>query len=108
MSIALSVPALLAIALVFGLPVLAFLLLEQHVASASSQWQRRIFLELPVVTEQLGMLLAAGWSLGAAMSRIADRGAGSVFHRSRRGAGSYAPGFDRGRCTPRVGRSRRC
>ena len=33
-----------------------------------ARWQRRIFLELPVVSEQLGMLLGAGYSLGAALS----------------------------------------
>ena len=33
------------------------------------RWRRRIFLELPVVSEQLGMLLGAGYSLGAALSR---------------------------------------
>ena len=54
-----------------GAPLLAFLVLEQRVASASAQWQRRLFLELPVVSEQLGMLLSAGYSLGAALNRIA-------------------------------------
>jgi tight adherence protein C len=68
-----------AIALVFlaGAPVLAFLLLEQQLSSASSAWKRRLSLELPVVTEQLAMLLAAGYSLGAALNRLAARGHGN-------------------------------
>ena len=32
----------------------AFLVVEQQLAGASARWQRRIFLELPVVAEQLG------------------------------------------------------
>ena len=76
-SIALGAPAPVAILAVFGAPILTFLLLEQQVAAASSAWQRRIFLELPVVAEQLGMLTSAGWSLGAALARIASRGSGA-------------------------------
>lgn len=59
-------------------PLLVFLLLEQQVVSDSEARQRRLFLELPVVAEQLGMLLAAGYSLGAAMHRIAKRGSGVI------------------------------
>jgi Flp pilus assembly protein TadB len=59
-----------------GSPLLAFLVLEQRVASASSRWQRRIFLELPVLAEQLAMLLSAGFSLGSALNRLAQRGHG--------------------------------
>jgi tight adherence protein C len=68
---------LLALAFVLGGPVLAFLVVEQRLAIASARWQRRIFLELPVVAEQLGMLLGAGYSLGAALSRLAGRGSGA-------------------------------
>jgi tight adherence protein C len=57
-------------------PLLAFLVQEQRVASASAQWQRRVFLELPVVAEQLAMLLSAGYSLGSALNRLASRGHG--------------------------------
>ncbi|MEM8705656.1 MAG: type II secretion system F family protein [Actinomycetota bacterium] len=76
-SIAFGAPAPVAILAVLGAPILTFLLLEQQVAAASSAWQRRIFLELPVVAEQLGMLTSAGWSLGAALARIAARGSGA-------------------------------
>lgn len=68
----------IAILIVLGAPILRFLQLEQKVATASADWQRRIFLELPTVAEQLGMLMSAGWSLGAALARIAARGSGAV------------------------------
>ena len=71
-------PPPIAILLVAGAPILRFLQLEQKVASASAGWQRRIFLELPVIAEQLGMLMSAGWSLGAALARISARGSGAV------------------------------
>jgi tight adherence protein C len=66
-----------ALVFVLGGPVLAFLMVEQRLAAASARWQRRTFLELPVVSEQLGMLLGAGYSLGAALSRLATRGTGA-------------------------------
>lgn len=59
-------------------PLLTFLVLEQRVVSASETRQERLFRELPVVAEQLGMLLAAGYSLGAAMHRVAERGNGVI------------------------------
>jgi Flp pilus assembly protein TadB len=57
-------------------PLLAFLVLEQQLAMASDAWKRRVFLELPVVAEQLAMLLSAGYSLGAALNRLSARGHG--------------------------------
>ena len=76
-AMALGTGVAVSLALVAGGPILAFLILEQRVAKASQRWQRRIFLELPVVTEQLGMLLAAGWSLNSALARVSERGAGA-------------------------------
>jgi tight adherence protein C len=70
-------PPAIALLIALGLPLLAFLALEQSVVSASSQWQRRVFLELPVVCEQLATLLNAGYSLGAALNRVAERGSGA-------------------------------
>ncbi|MEZ5176862.1 MAG: type II secretion system F family protein [Acidimicrobiales bacterium] len=72
-----SAPPAPALLLVAGTPLLAFLVIEQQVASRSQRWQRRLFLELPIVSEQIGMLLSAGYSLGGALDRIADRGAGA-------------------------------
>ena len=59
-----------------GVAVLTFLLIEQRVISASEQWQRRMEYELPVVIEQLGMLLSSGYSLGAAINRLSERSKG--------------------------------
>lgn len=71
-------PVPLVLLLVIGAPLLAFLVVEQQLARASVTWQRRLFLEMPVVSEQLGMLLSAGYSLGAALTRLADRTEGAV------------------------------
>lgn len=65
-----------ALACCAGAPVLGFLVAEQQLASASARWQRCLLLELPVVTEHVGMLLGAGYSLGSALSRVAARGRG--------------------------------
>lgn len=69
----------LAVALLFvgGGGLLGFLVVEQQLAAASDRWKRRMFLELPVVSEQLGMLLRAGLSLGAALNRLASRSSGA-------------------------------
>ena len=75
--IAAQPPVPVAAAAIGSAPVAAFGVLEQQVARRSARWQQRIFSELPVVAEQLGMLLGAGWSLGAAVARIAERGNGA-------------------------------
>jgi len=77
-SLAVRPPAVLALLFIFCAPTLAFLLVENQVAKASEAWRRRLFLELPVLSEQLAMLLSAGFSLGAALNRLADRGQGNV------------------------------
>ncbi len=68
-------PAAAVVFLLAG-PLLVFLVLEQRLASASEAWKRRVFLELPVVSEQLAMLLSAGYSLTGALNRLAERGTG--------------------------------
>ena len=85
-------PALGAVVLL-GSPVLAFLVLEQQVAAASQRWQRRLFLELPVVSEQLAMLLSAGFSLGSALNRLAERGQGACAQDLRRVTGRIRQGL---------------
>lgn len=77
-AIAVRPPAVVVILLTLGGMLLAFLLLEQQVTSASERWQRSLHLELPVVAEQVGMLLGAGYSLVGALDRVARRGAGAV------------------------------
>ncbi|MGY6500315.1 MAG: type II secretion system F family protein [Acidimicrobiales bacterium] len=71
-------PGVLAALLVLGSPILAFLVPEQRLAADGVRWQRQVFAELPVVSEQLGMLVSAGYSLGSALDRLAGRGAGAV------------------------------
>ena len=44
-------------------PLLAFLVIEQQLANASDEWKNRTFRELPVVAEQIAMLLGSGYSL---------------------------------------------
>ncbi|MEO6628411.1 MAG: type II secretion system F family protein [Aquihabitans sp.] len=72
-----GLPGPLGLLCILGGPLLAFLLVEQRVASASARWQRRLFLELPVVSEQIAMLLSSGYSLGGALDRISTRGTGA-------------------------------
>jgi Flp pilus assembly protein TadB len=69
-------PLAITLLFVLGGPLLAFLVVEQQLATASERCKRRIFLELPVLSEQLGMLIGAGYSLGAALNRLAGRGHG--------------------------------
>jgi Flp pilus assembly protein TadB len=71
-------PGPLAILLVFGAPLLVFLVIEERLARRSHRWQRDLANEVPIVSEQLAMLLNAGYSLGAALSRLADRGRGCM------------------------------
>jgi tight adherence protein C len=78
LAVALAPPAPIALLFVLGGPLLGFLVPEQQVAAASDAWRRRLTLELPVVAEQLAMLLSAGYSLGAALNRLAARGGGNV------------------------------
>jgi Flp pilus assembly protein TadB len=75
---ALRPPPVAGLILVLAGPLLAFLILEQRLASASARYKQRLFLELPVVAEQLAMLLSAGYSLGAALNRLASRGNGLI------------------------------
>lgn len=75
--VALSPPPVLAVLFLGGAPALVFLLCEHQIATASASWQRRLLLELPVVSEQLGMLLSAGYSVGAAIDRVAGRANGA-------------------------------
>ena len=70
-------PLSIALLLCLGGPALGFLIVEQQLAIQSERRKRRIFLELPVLSEQLGMLIGAGYSLGGALNRLAARGSGA-------------------------------
>lgn len=78
LAMALRLPPLVATAFLLGGPIVAFLVQEQRLAVESQRWQRRIFLELPVVAEQLALLLSAGWSLTAGLNRLANRSQGAT------------------------------
>ena len=53
-----------------------YLAIEQHLSSRNAAWQRRVTLELPIIIEQLGMLLSSGHSLSGSIARIGARGSG--------------------------------
>ena len=71
-----SPPIALSLVLLLGLPLLCALGLEQNLSSKILQRQHKLQAELPVIVEQLGMLLGAGYSLTAGLARLADRGSG--------------------------------
>jgi tight adherence protein C len=75
--VAVPQPAIIGLFTLLAVPTLAFLLQEQRLAAASARWQRRLFLELPVVAEQLSLLLSSGYSLSAAINRTAARSDGA-------------------------------
>lgn len=92
-----GLPLPLATFVLVGLPVLVFLVIEQRLATASTNWQDRLSRELPVVGEQLAMLLGAGYSLSSALNRLAQRGHGAsasdlavVTNRIHQGVGEVA------------------
>lgn len=93
----LGVPTPVVILFLLIAPLLAFLIVEQQLATASDSWKHRTFQELPVVSEQIAMLLGSGYSLGAALQRVSTRGSGViakdlevVTQRIRQGAGEHA------------------
>jgi hypothetical protein len=69
------VPPVVKPLVVAGAPILAFLVVEQRLVRATDRWRRDVSLEMPVIAEQLAMLLNAGYSLGSAIARLAERGA---------------------------------
>ena len=89
-----GLPPTLALVVLVGLPTAAFLVPEQQLATASARYQERLVLELPIVAEQLGMLLSAGYSMGGALGRIAGRGTGVVAADVRRVGDRTRQGLD--------------
>ncbi len=77
LAVAARPPLLVAILFLVGGGLLGFLIVEQQLAAESERRQRQIFLELPIVSEQLAMLLGAGFALGGALNRLAVRGSGA-------------------------------
>ena len=77
-SVTIGLPILFVLLLLLGAPLLVFLMIEQQLANRSDRWQARLNLELPVVAEQMAMLLTAGFSLGGALGRLSSRTQGAV------------------------------
>lgn len=75
-TLAVRPPGIVGLAFLLAGPILTVLILEQRLAKASEGHQRRLFLELPVLAEQLALLLSAGWSLSSALGRLAQRSTG--------------------------------
>jgi Flp pilus assembly protein TadB len=88
--------ATLGLLLVVGGPTLVFLIIEQRVSAASKRWQREIFEQLPILAEQLGLLLGAGYSLGSALNRLAKRDAGACGMDLRRVVARVRQGLSEG------------
>ena len=74
----LGLSASLGLLLLLAAPLGAVVGLEARLAQASARWQQRVCLQLPVVAEQVAMLLSAGFSIGTALARVAHRGRGEV------------------------------
>lgn len=87
-------PLPIAALLTAGAGALAFLLVERQLSAASAQRQERLLRELPVICEQLGMLLRAGYSLGAALDRLARRSSGVCAEDLRHVTGRIRQGLD--------------
>ena len=62
----------------------SYALTEAALVRACRRFEERRTLELPVVAEQLAMLVSAGYSLGSALARIGQRGSGACARDIRR------------------------
>ena len=96
MTAGLRLPTTVGALLIVGSPTLAFLTIEQRVAAASTRWQRELFEQLPILAEQLGLLLGAGFSLGSALNRLAKRGTGACGMDLRRVVSRVRQGLSEG------------
>ncbi len=65
-----------ALGLLVGAPLVWIVATERRLDARIADQQRRLRLELPVVGEQLAILIGAGYSLPAALQRLAERGRG--------------------------------
>ena len=98
-------PATIALLFLLGAPALAFLVLENQIARASARWQRRIFAELPIVTEQLGHAARSRLLARQRAESTGPSGVGRVRHGPRPGVRPHPPGAQRDGRAERVGRA---
>jgi len=75
--IVLDPPPLVAIFLLLAPGLVGWLIEEQRLARRNRQWQRRLAQELPSLAETLACLLDSGYSVNAALARVAARGRGA-------------------------------
>lgn len=71
-------PIAFVVAMLVSAPLLVVLVEEHRINAAVERRRRRLRSELPVVVEQLGLLMTAGYSLPSALQRLADRSDGVV------------------------------
>lgn len=69
-------PAPVALVLVLGAPLSSVLATEHHLERRIARRRAELVEALPVTIEQLGLLVGAGYSLGAALTRLAERSSG--------------------------------
>jgi tight adherence protein C len=74
----LPIPPTMVAALLLGTPLGAFCAIEQQLSAQSKKWQRRLFLEAPIIADQIAMHLSAGASLSNALTRTTNRGSGAI------------------------------
>ncbi len=89
-----SAPTPVAAVFVAAPAVGVVLAVEHGVTRAAVDWQERLLAELPVVAEQIGMSLGAGWSLAGALERVAARGSGACARDLRRVVARLGHGLD--------------
>lgn len=71
-----AISPVLVVVLVLGAPVAVVLAHEQQLAAIERRQRQEVGRELPTIAEQLAMLLGAGHSVAAALSRLGERGTG--------------------------------
>ncbi len=71
-------PLAVSLTVVLGAPTLVVLGDEQRLSTLAARRQRSLSAELPVVVEQLGMLLSAGFSVSSALTRLSSRSDGVI------------------------------
>lgn len=85
---------LVTVVLVLSTPVVVFATHEHLLAELDRGQTRQVTRELPTVAEQLGMLLASGRSVAAAIAHLGDRGHGPLADDLRRVTGRLQQGVD--------------
>jgi Flp pilus assembly protein TadB len=75
-ALALGPPVPIALLMVFGAPLVVVLAAEHDLERRISRRRAALVDALPVTIEQLGLLVGAGYSLSAALTRLAERSTG--------------------------------